>query len=453
MTTIDRISNLATQLRGPVARPSDAAYAGEVGGFNVAITHAPALAVGATCAEDVAAAVRFAAAAGLPVAAHATGHGAVRAIEGGLLVNTSRMSGVRIDPVTRTATVGAGAKWQQVLTAAGWHGLGGLCGSSSDVGVVGYTLGGGLPVLGRAYGYAADRVRSLQVVTADGRLREVDAESDTELFWALRGGTGNFGLVTSMTFDLLPLARIYGGGLFFAGEHARAVLEAYTCWLDTVPDDLCSSLAMLRLPPVPGVPELLAGKFVMHLRVTYPGGADEGARIVSPMQACAPVLLDTIAEMPYTHLDSVHADPDHPVPFIETGCLLPALGPDLQAQLLELGGPASQSPLLMIEVRQLGAALDRPPAGGDAIGSRGAAFSILGIGVAAGPRADAVPAAIGALREVMAPHASGTFVNLRGAPTAHDGHHAWPADTYARLCRAKANYDPENVFRSGHTFG
>jgi FAD/FMN-containing dehydrogenase len=452
MTTIERIHDLAKAVRGPVARPTDAAYAGEVCGFNVAITHAPELVVGATCTDDVVAAVRFAADAGLPVVAHATGHGAARPVDGGLLVNTSRMTSVTIDPDAGTATVGAGAKWQPVLTAGAWHGLGGLCGSSSDVGVVGYTLGGGLPVLGRAFGYAADYVRSMQVVTADGQLREVDAQTEPELFWALRGGTGNFGLVTSMTFELLPLTRVYGGGVFFAGEHAAGVLEAYESWVGTVPDELCSSLAMLRLPPAPGVPELLAGTFVIHLRVAYPGDAAAADQVLAPMRACAPVLLETVGELPYTHLDSIHADPDHPVPFVETGCVLPQFAPDARARLLDLGGPASGSPLLMIEVRHLGAALNRPPAHGDAIGSRGAGLSVFGVGIPAGPRAGEVPEALEALRNGIAPYSSGTFVNLRGAAEPDDRHRAWPADTYARLRRVKAMYDPDNLFRSGNPF-
>jgi hypothetical protein len=452
VTTINQISDLAAAVRGPVTTRSDAGYASEVGGFNVAISHAPQIVVGATCTGDVAAAVRFAADAELPVTAQATGHGALQAVDGGLLINTSRMAAVAVDPQARTATIGAGAKWKQVLTAASWYGLGGLCGSSSDVGVVGYTLGGGLPVLGRAFGYAADRVRSMQVVTADGRLRDVRADTEPELFWALRGGSGNFAMVTEMTFELLPLTRVYGGGLFFAGEHAATVLAAYASWVATVPPSFCTSLAMLRLPPVPGIPELLAGKFVLHLRVAYPDDMVDGVRVLAPMRGCAPVLLDTVAEMPYTHLDSVHADPDHPVPFVQTGCLLSNLGSDVRARLLELAGPASDSPLLLLEVRHLGAALDRPPASGNAIGARGEAFSVFAVGVPAGPRAAAVVESIDAVRDALVRHSKRTFVNLRGAPGAGDQPSAWPADTYARLCRVKATYDPENLFRSGHPF-
>jgi FAD/FMN-containing dehydrogenase len=452
MTAVDETDDLARTLPGRVLRPDDAGYPEVVGAFNLAITPNPSLVVTATCAQDVVAAVHYAAAAGLPVAVQATGHGAYTGTDGALLISTRLMSDVRVDPAEGTATVGAGAKWRAVLDEAAVHGLGGLCGSASDVGVVGYTVGGGLPVLGRAFGFAADRVRSFEVVTGDGQLRTVDATSDPELFWALRGGKGNVGIVTSMTFDLVPVADVYAGGLFFAGEHAEAVLSAYAAWIQTVPEQMCSSLGFLRLPPFPEVPEPLRGQFVMHLRAAYVGDDETGEQLLAPMRACAPVLIDGVGRLDYAKLDLVHQDPDHPVPYAETGCLLDDLSPGALAALLELAGPDANCPLLLVELRHLGGALSRPAAAPDAIGARGAGFSAFGVGVLAGPAAAAVPVGLAALQASLAPYASGrTLLNLHGAPGDEtDRARAWTPEQYERLQRAKAVYDPANLFRLGH---
>jgi FAD/FMN-containing dehydrogenase len=443
---------LAESVRGPVLRPDDEGYAAEVAGFNLATTHTPDVVVGATCAEDVAAAVAWAATADLPVAVQATGHGANLSVDHGLLVTTSRMATVEIDARARTATVGAGAKWRSVLDAASPYGLAGLNGSSSDVGVVGYTVGGGLPVLGRTFGYAADRVRSFRVVTGDGRLRDVDAHHEPELFWALRGGKGNVGVVTSMVCGLVPVARIVGGGLYFAGAHADRVLEAYAEWVGTVPAEMCSAVALLRLPPFPDVPEPLRGQFVARVAVAWVGDAAAGARLLRPLRQAAPVVLDSVAEMPYADVDRVYEDPQHPVPAREGCSLLRELTPDAVATLLDQAGPGTTCPLLLVQVRHMGARLAAPPAVEDAISAREAGFLLETIGIPAGPHAAAVPGAIAGLHEAMRPCSTGrTMVNLHGTPGDEaDRRRAWTPETYARLRRAKATYDPANLFRFGH---
>lgn len=450
MTLVDEVGDLAGKLSGQVYRAGDAGYDAAVNGFNAAVTHAAPIVVAATCAQDIVAAVRYASAAGLPVAVQATGHGAHLAVDDGVLVNTALMNEVNVDPDARTATVGAGTKWRAVLDAAAPYGLGGLCGSTSDVGVVGYTVGGGLPVLGRAYGFAAERVRSFEVVTADGQLRHVDAASEPDLFWALRGGGGNAGIVTSMTFELLPVQNIYGGALFFRGADAAAVLRAYAAWVTTVPDELCSSLAFLRLPPMPEVPEPLRGQFVMHLRVGFAGSVQAGEQLLAPMRACAPALIDAVGDLPYRDLDLIHQDPDHPVPAYDAGCLLRDLDEDTVAMLLAQAGPDSNSPLLLTEVRHLGGALSR--ADTFACGSRTGGFGLSGIGVLAGPAAAAVPSAVAALLRAAAPYSTGeTLVNFHGTPGDEaDRARAWSTGHYERLRQIKAAYDPANLFRFGH---
>lgn len=248
-------ADLAAQLTGPVLGPEDEGFAAECAPFNLAVAHRPRVVVGAANSTDVQVAVRFAAQRRLPVAVMATGHQATVPADGAVLITTHRMAQVSIDPAARTARVTAGARWQQVVDAATPFGLAPLNGSSPLVGVVGYTLGGGLsPTMGRAHGWAADHVTALEVVTADGELRQVDAASEPDLFWALRGGKSNFGVVTAMEFALFPVEQLWAGGLFFDGADAAAVLRAYARVTADAPDELSSSIALLRLPALPGVP-------------------------------------------------------------------------------------------------------------------------------------------------------------------------------------------------------
>jgi hypothetical protein len=436
----------------PVLRPGDPGFADEVAGFNLAHPHEPDVVLAAGSTEDVVTGVRWAGEQNMPVAVQATGHGANAPMDGGLLISTRRMNRVSVDPGARTATVGAGATWADVLRAAAPHGLAGLCGSSTGVGVVGYTVGGGLPVLGRAYGWAADRVRSMEVVTADGVPRHVDAGSEPDLFWALRGGKGNVGIVTSMTLELLPLRRLYAGSIYVDGRHAPALLRAYAEWTATLPDSLCTALQLLRLPPFPDIPEPLRGRFTVQLCIAWPGDPAEGERLVAPMRAVAPAIADLLGEMPYAELDRVFQDPTHPVP-AEEGCLLlPGLPDGAIDTLLELAGPAASTPLLAVSLRHLGGALSRPPATEDAVGARDAAYLLQTVGVLAGPHAAEVPAATASARSAMAPWSTGhTFVNLHGTPgDESDRARAWPAETYARLRRVKGRYDPDDLLRFGH---
>jgi FAD/FMN-containing dehydrogenase len=452
MLEVNGVGALTAQLTGPLLRPGEPGYTEECAGFNLAVTHTPDLVLGATCAADIVAAMRWAAAERVPVAVQATGHGANLAVDRGLLISTRRMREVTVDPVARTARVAAGATWRDVLAAAAPYGLAALSGSSTGVGVVGYTVGGGLPVLGRAFGYAADQVRSFDAVTADGEARTADPRHEQELFWALRGGKGNTAVVTSLVCNLLPLARIYGGGVFYRGEDLPQVMSAYSRWVETVPQEMCSALQALRLPPLPAIPEPLRGQFVAHLCVAFPGDASEGERVVAPMRAVAPAIIDHLADMPYTDIDQVHQDPQQPLPARESGLLLREFPAGAVTALLEQVGPRVESPLLLAELRHMGGALALPAAVADAICARDAGFMLETIGILAGPAAAHVPAAQSAVGEAMAPWATGrTMVNLHGTPGDQaDRARAWTPETYQRLRRAKGHYDPANLLRFGH---
>jgi FAD/FMN-containing dehydrogenase len=444
-------STLADSVTGPVLRPGDEGYAEEVAPFNLARQHTPDVVVAARSADDVAAAVRWAGEHALPVGVQATGHGAVVPITHGVLVSTRGLDEVSIDPERRTARVGAGVKWRRLLDEAAEHGLSGLCGSTSDVGVVGYTLGGGLPVLGRKYGFSSDHVRSFDVVTGDGEVHHVETGDGSELDWALRGGKGNVGIVTSMELELLDVADLYGGALFWPGALAPTLLTVFAEWVETLPEEFSASIGLLRLPPVPEVPEPLRGQFTVHLRVAYLGDDAEGERLLAPMRAVAPPMIDMVGRMPYTELDRIHMDPEHPVPFEEGGTLLRELAPDTIGAILDHAGPeATSCPLLLVEVRLLGGALAR--GGTDAVSGRDAAYSLFAVGALMPPIAEAVPGAIRGVVGAMAPWSTGgTMVNFHGVPGDDaDRARAWSAPTYQRLQRAKASYDPANLLRFGH---
>ncbi len=380
MLVNDDIQALSAAVSGPVALPDSPGFGAETLAFNAATVHRPDVVLGAANAQDVAAGVKWAAEHRLPVAVQSTGHGADSAVDGGLLINTRRLQGLQIDPVERTARVGAGVKWRSVLEASVPFGLIGLHGSSTDVGVVGYTVGGGLPVLGRAHGFAADHVRSMEVVTADGALRRIDAGAEAELFALMRGGKGNFGIVTELEFSLFPLGEFYGGGIIYPGADAALILAAFREWLPTLPDDASPSISLLRLPDMEFVPAPLRGQFVVHLRFAFLGTREDGDRLLAPMRAVSMPMMDTAGPMSYLDVDQIHMDPADPLPFTAGGALLNDLGEETLADLLKLTGEGSDCPLLLVEIRPLGGALARPGAMPDAVSGRDAAFLLFLLG-------------------------------------------------------------------------
>src|SRR5205823_5583506 len=273
-----------------------------------------------------------------------------------VLLKTSRMRRVEIDAETQTARVEAGVIWIEVVEAAAEHGLAALAGSSPDVGVVGYTLGGGLSWLARKYGFAANQVTAVELVTADGRFVRADRENEPDLFWAVRGGGGSFGVVTALEFRLYPLTEVYAGVLFWPVERATEVLNAWREWIETVPDELTSVGRILQLPPLPDIPEPLRGRSFVVVETIYAGGEEEGVALNAPLRALEPEL-DTVAIVPMEALSHLHMDPEFPVPGAGEGMLLEELDPEAIDALVD---SAVGSSLLSVEVRHLGGAVGRP---------------------------------------------------------------------------------------------
>ncbi len=449
------VEQLRSVVHGPVYAAGDDGLAAEVATWNVAVQHTPAIAVGATCAADVAAAVSWAVAHGLGIAVQATGHGPVRNADGAMMITTRRMQGVFVDPERRIARVEAGVRWKRVMETAAEFGLAGLCGSSSDVGVVGYTLGGGLGSLGRKFGFAADHVRAVEIVTADGRQRTLSADSEPELFWAVRGGKGNFGVVTALEIELVPVAGLYAGGIFFAGEDMAALLHAFRQWAPTMPEEVSTSIAILRLPDMEFLPPPLRGQLAVHLRYAYSGSdADEAERLLAPMKDVGRVLLGFVGPIRTDEMDSIHMDPVDPMPAWEKGQTLTALTEEGVDALLAVAGPQAQVPLMMVEIRLLGGALARPAKVPNAVPGRDAAFAMLVLGPGVPELAEVVPvvgrAALGALAPWKAP---ATLINFLGDVAGpQEVAAAYPPGVYQRLAEVKAAVDPGRVFSFGHAF-
>jgi FAD/FMN-containing dehydrogenase len=399
--------------------------------------------------------VSWAVAHDLRVAVQATGHGPVRNAAGSMMITTRRMQGLSIDPVRRVARVEAGVKWERVLQAAAEHGLAGLCGSSSGVGVVGYSLGGGVGSLGRKYGFAADHVQAVEIVTADGMLRRLCADSEPELFWAVRGGKGNFGVVTALEFGLVPVAALYAGGIFFAGADAAAVLHAFREWAPTLPEDVATSIAVLRMPAMEELPPPLRGQTVVHLRYAYSGDDfDDAERLLAPMKASGRIVLGHVGPIRCDEMDAIHMDPVDPMPAWEKGMLLAELPAEAVDALLDAAGPQVDVPLVMVELRLLGGALARPAKVPNAVAGRDAAYSMLVLGPAVPELAQVVPAVGRGVLDALLPWAApGVLTNFLGDVSGPaEVLNAWPAAAQRRLVEVKRAVDPTGVFTFGHAF-
>jgi hypothetical protein len=427
--------------------PADAGYAAAVAAFNTTVTPRPALVVEARSPDDVVAAVRHAAAEGLPVTVQATGHGLVNDLAGSLLVSTRHLDDVRIDPEAGTAVVGGGTTWTQVIAAAAPHGLMPICGSSSGVGVAGFLLGGGHGPLSREYGVGSDHLRRVRIVTGDGVERDVDAEHDEELFAALRGGKAGFGIVTEIEVGLVPLTRLYAGGIFFPGEAAPTILPAWRDWAATLPDEASSSVALLRLPPDPSLPPPLQGRFVVHLRFTTTASAGRGAELVAPMRALAEPIADLVGEMPAAGLDAVHSDPTDPMPVWDASALLSDLPDAALDALLAVAGPGVETPLIMAELRAMGGAIDRGCGEPDSVAGRGAAFALYSLAPMFPPIAGVAPAVAKGVVDALSPWAMGALPNFRGADHGGVLGRLWDDETFTRLLEVAYRYDPEGLFR------
>ena len=398
-------------------------------------------------------AVAYAAERDLRIVVQGTGHGAAvhGSLDGTLLLNMREMRAVEIDAENRRARVEAGALWEDVVNPATEQGLTALHGSSPNVGVVGYSLGGGIGWLARKHGLSAESVLAVEVVTADGTLLRADRTQNTELFWALRGGGGGLGVVVAMEIALYEVEELVAGMMIWPWERSEEVLTAYVEWAETAPNSVSASARMLQIPPLPDIPEFLRGRQIVVIDGAVLGNDDEANEILAPFRALGPEI-DTFGAVPAAALMRIHMDPEPPMPGKGDGFMVDDLDGDAIKAIVELAGPGTESPLLMVELRQLGGTLrDRRPGAG-ALGSLDGSFAFYAMGVPMGPGAgEAIESRIEAIKGALAPWSRGkTYLNFaEKSVTIGD---AIGADAFTRLEQVKAAVDPDGRFRSGHTF-
>jgi FAD/FMN-containing dehydrogenase len=446
------IRELDNRIRGYALGPGEERWDDARQAWNLAAEQNPAAVVFPRDAGDVAAIVRFAAAEGLRVTAQGTGHNAAAhgdRLAESILVKTTQMQGVSVDPVARTARVSAGSLWQDLVPQAVEHGMLPLHGSSPDIGIVGYTLGGGIGYLGRKHGIATNAVTAIEIVTADGELVRTDASHDPELFWALRGGGGNYGVVTAMEFDLFPVESLYAGMMLWPVEESARVYKRWRDWTETAPEEITSMARMIQFPPFPDVPEPLRGRHMFVFSAAYTGDAEAGRLLVDPLRELGPEM-DMFGPMPLDGLMRLHGDPEFPVPFASDHALIDSL-PDVAIdELVETTGAGTGSPLLMVELRQMGGAFGRAPEGAGALDTVDANYVAFTGGLVMEP--DALRVVERSAREamgVLAPYSRGrTYLNFAERVT--NTRSAYSVDTHRRLQAVKARVDSEGVFHGNH---
>lgn len=442
---------LRSTIAGDVFVPGDDGYDEARRAFFLTADQQPSVVVLAESSTDVVAAVQFARAHGMRIAPQSTGHGALalEPLEDAMLLKTSRMRRVDVDPASRIARAEAGAEWQHVTVAAAEHGLAALAGTSPNVGVTGYTLGGGIGWLSRRYGLAANSVTAVELLTVDGRLARVDADHEPDLFWALRGGGGSFGVVTALEMALFPVRKLYAGVLFFPIERSSEVLYTWRDWTETVPDEVTSIARILRVPERPEIPEPLRGRGFALVEAAYIGDALTGGELLGPLRELG-AEMDTFATIPAPALQMLHMDPAEPVAGEADGTLLCDFGACAIDAVMPLVGPNTNTSLASFEVRHLGGALAHNAPGFGAQAQINAEFVTVAGGMTATPeQRDAVRADARAVKDALkAWRAEYDYYNFEEAPA--EAKTLLPRDAYRRLQEIKARYDRDQALVSAH---
>jgi hypothetical protein len=437
-------------IRGRVATAADEDWDEARQAWNLAADQHPDAVAFVESADDVAKVIGFAHDNGLKVAGQGTGHGAVPLgpLEGTILIRTVRMRHVQV--TDDSARVEAGVLAEELGLAAHEGGRSFLPGTSPNVGVIGYSLGGGLSWLGRKYGWACNRINSIELVAADGEPRAVDGATDPELFWALRGAGGGYAIVTALHVELVPVTEAYAGTLLFPAEVAADGLRRYRDWTAELPDEVASILRFMNLPPIPDIPEPIRGKKLLQIAACVIGSQEDGEKALAPLREIGEPVMDTFDKVPSTALSRIAMDPEPPVPALGHHMTLGELPDEAIDTYVEVAGPESDSPLLLAEVRHLGGALARPAENGGALDKLDAEYVALGIGMLMDPNMrEPIDAQLDKMMDAMKPwSAEGGYYNYAERPCDVDA--ILPEQTCRHLAQVKRSWDPDDLIRANH---
>ena len=421
--------------------------------WNVAVDQRPAAVAMPSTDAEVAAVVRAAASLGLRIAPQSTGHAAgalaQHPLDDAVLLRTLQLTDVTVDAERQVARVGGGTLWQDVVAAAAPHGLAALHGSSPDVGVSGYTLGGGIGWYARKLGLATNSLTAVEVVTADGEIVRADAEHHSDLFWAVRGGGGSFGVVTALEFRLYPIADVFAGMLLWDIAHAEPVLRHWAEWSARTPDEVTTSFRIMRFPPMPELPDFLRGRELVIVDGAVLGDDAFGAEQIAGLRALGPEM-DTFARVPAAALSTLHMDPPGPTPNVGGHTVIGELDGAAVDAFLAAFGPGTQPGVLFAELRQLGGALARPAEDGGALSCLDGSHVAFFVAIAATPEmAQAGHASVAAAVQALTPWANGrSFLNFADGPA--DPATGFRDAAWERLRAVRRQVDPAGVFVANH---
>ena len=449
----EQIEALAARLGGRLLRPGDDGWEQAVLIWNGMVARQPVLVAQARSTRDVVEVIRFAREHRLLLSVKGGGHNiaGTALAERGLTLDLSQLRDISVDPQARLAQVGPGCQLRDVDRATQAHGLATVLGFVSEVGVAGLTLGGGLGYLTRRFGWTVDNLEAVEIVTADGQIRIASREQHPDLFWAVRGGGGNFGVVTRFSFQLHEVGpQVYGGLIAWPFERAGEILQAYRAITAGAPRELSIWLILLRAPAAPFVPEVWHDRRICAMAVCYSGELDRVEEVLAPVRALPDPILDLLGEQPYTRVQS-YLDETEPagnhyywktIYLTELGDELLRVGRELFAECPIPGGE--------VGILHLGGALNERPADDGAVGNRDVHYvvGLKGMWEPGEPKATAFRDWIQRADNQLQPLSTGrTYINFQTADEGESGVRATYGANLARLARIKARYDPDNLFR------
>jgi hypothetical protein len=437
---------LRSTIRGSVIAPTDDRYDTVRQLFMASYDRHPAAVVEVSDAADAARAVDFARDSGLPLAVRSGGHGAggFASVEGGIVIDVRQLRSIDIDVEGRTVWVGAGVTAGELTAATVEHGLATGFGDTGSVGISGITLGGGVGYLSRKHGMTIDNLLAVELVTADGQVLEVDADHHPDLFWAVRGGGGNFGVVTRLRYRLVDVSAFTGGMLMLP-----ATPDSITGFLGlaaAAPDGLSTILNVMPCPPMPFLPEEHHGTLVLLAMLAWTGPADEGARVLAPFRALAQPLADMVMEQPYTGMYPPEEGEYRPMA-VQRTLFLDHVDGEMAALILERLAD-SDAPMRAVQLRVLGGAIARVPRDATAYAHRSSRIMCVVVSFHGPDDLAARERWVTSLADGLRQGDSGAYVNFLMDQGPEGVRAAYPADIYERLAAIKTSWDPGNLFRS-----